>query len=182
MKEVRIHDKTFTETLTEENIQARVADMSRQLNLDYADNFPLMVPILNGAFIFAADLLRALSFDPEIRFMRLASYGGGMKSSGNIRNLLDLDTEIEGRDVLIIEDIVDTGNTLKWLREHLTAKGARSVKIACLLFKHEMFQLDVPPEYYCFRIPNEFVVGYGLDYAEQGRSLRSIYKVNEEDE
>jgi hypoxanthine phosphoribosyltransferase len=181
MKEVRIHDKSFTETLTEENIQARVADLARQLNRDYADNFPLMVPILNGAFIFAADLLRALSFDPEIRFMRLSSYEGSMKTSGNIRNLLDLNTEIKGRDVLIIEDIVDTGNTLKWLRNHLTEKGARSVKIACLLFKHEMFQLEEPPEYYCFRIPNEFVVGYGLDYAEQGRSLRSIYKVKEDE-
>jgi hypoxanthine phosphoribosyltransferase len=179
MKEVRIHDKNFTETLTEENIQARVADLARQLNRDYADNFPVMIPILNGAFIFAADLLRALSFDPEIRFMRLSSYGGGMTSSGNIRNLLDLNTDITGRDVLIIEDIVDTGNTIKWLRDHLAEKGARSVKIACLLYKFEMFRQEIPPEYFCFRIPNEFVVGYGLDYAEQGRSLRSIYKVKE---
>jgi hypoxanthine phosphoribosyltransferase len=179
MKEVRVHDKDFIELLTEKDIQAKVVDLSRQLNLDYADNFPLMIPILNGAFIFAADLLRALSFDPEIRFMRLASYGDSMTSSGKIRNLLDLNTNIEGRDVLIIEDIVDTGNTLKWLRSHLREKGAKSVKIACLLFKHEMFQLDVPPEYYCFRIPSHFVVGYGLDYAEQGRSLRSIYKVKD---
>ena len=179
MKEVRVHDKDFVELLSEEDIQARVVNLSEQLNRDYADNFPLMIPILNGAFIFAADLLRALSFDPEIRFMRLSSYGGSMKTSGKIRNLLDLNTNIEGRDVLIIEDIVDTGNTLKWLREHLTEKGARSVKIACLLFKHEMFKLDTPPEYFCFKIPSEFVVGYGLDYAEQGRSLRSIYKVKE---
>lgn len=177
MKEVQIHDKVFVETLTEENIQARVADLARQLNRDYEGNFPLVIPVLNGAFIFAADILRALSFDPEIQFMRLSSYGDGMKSSGQMRNLLDLQSGVEGRDVLIVEDIVDTGNTLKWMRDHLYAKGAASVKIACLLFKHEMYQYETPPEYYCFRIPNAFVVGYGLDYAERGRSLRSIYEL-----
>ena len=177
MKEVQIHDKTFVETLTEENIQARVADLARQLNRDYEGNFPLVIPVLNGAFIFAADILRALSFDPEIQFMRLSSYEGGMKSKGTMRNLLDIQSDLVGRDVLIVEDIVDTGNTLKWMRDHLLAKGAASVKIACLLFKHEMYRYETPPEYYCFKIPNAFVVGYGLDYAERGRSLRSIYEL-----
>ncbi|MEM0998469.1 MAG: hypoxanthine phosphoribosyltransferase [Bacteroidota bacterium] len=178
MKEVRVHDKNFVEIITQEEIFARIADLAGRLNRDYPGDPPILVPILNGAFMFAADLLRALAFDPEVRFMRLSSYGEEMSSSGKIKNLLDLQ-DIDGREVLIIEDIVDTGNTLHWLREHLSAKGAQSVKMAALLFKHEMFEYEAPPEYYCFRIPTEFVIGYGLDYAERGRSLKSIYKLKD---
>lgn len=177
MKDIRIVDKTFQEFLSEENIQARIADLARQINQAYAGKDPLIVSVLNGAFLFTADLVRHLNFDPEIQFVRLSSYHGGTKSSGQMRVLLDLLNSPEGRDVLIVEDIVDTGRTLDWLRRDLINKGARSVKIASLLFKHEMYQFDHDPEYYCFKIPNEFVVGYGLDYAERGRSLRAIYSL-----
>jgi hypoxanthine phosphoribosyltransferase len=177
MKDIRIVDKTFQEFLSEENIQARIADLARQINQDYAGKDPLIVSVLNGAFLFTADLVRHLNFDPEIQFVRLSSYHGTTKSSGQMRVLLDLLNSPEGHDVLIVEDIVDTGRTLDWLRRDLLNKGARTVKIASLLFKYEMFQFDTPPEYYCFRIPNEFVVGYGLDYAERGRNLRAIYSL-----
>ena len=177
MKEIQVGDKTFQEFLSEENIQSRIADMGRQLNKDYAGKDPLIVSVLNGAFIFTADLVRHLNWDPEIQFVRLSSYHGGTKSSGQMRVLLDLSNSPEGRDVLIVEDIVDTGRTLDWLRSDLMHKGANSVKIASLLFKHEMYMFETPPEYYCFRIPNEFVVGYGLDYAERGRNLRAIYSL-----
>jgi hypoxanthine phosphoribosyltransferase len=177
MKEISILDKTFEEYLSEENIQARIADMGRELNRAYAGKDPLIVSVLNGAFIFTADLVRHLNFDPEIQFVRLSSYHGGTQSSGQMRVLLDLSNSPEGRDVLIVEDIVDTGRTLDWLRRDLMLKGAQSVKIASLLFKHEMYQFDTPPEYYCFKIPNAFVVGYGLDYAERGRNLKAIYSL-----
>ncbi|MFN8393277.1 MAG: hypoxanthine phosphoribosyltransferase [Bacteroidia bacterium] len=177
MKEIRILDKTFEEYLSEENVQARIADLARQLNRDYAGKDPLIVSVLNGAFLFTADLVRHLNFDPEVQFVRLSSYHGGTKSSGQMRVLLDLTNSPEGRDVLIVEDIVDTGRTLDWLRRDLMHKGAASVRIASLLFKEEMYMFDGPPEYYCFRIPNAFVVGYGLDYAERGRNLRAIYSL-----
>jgi hypoxanthine phosphoribosyltransferase len=177
MKDIHILDKTFEEYLSEENIQSRIADLGRQLNREYAGKDPLIVSVLNGAFIFTADLVRHLDWDPEIQFVRLSSYHGGTQSSGHMRVLLDLSNSPEGRDVLIIEDIVDTGRTLDWLRRDLMNKGASSVKIASLLFKHEMYQFPAPPEYYCFKIPNAFVVGYGLDYAERGRNLRAIYSL-----
>lgn len=179
MKEIQIHDKTFVESISERNIRDRITDLARIINRDYAGRDPLLVSVLNGAFPFTADLIRKLDCDPEIQFVRLSSYHGAMESSGNISVLLDLKTDIAGRDVLILEDIVDTGKTLQWLRGYISGKGAASVKLASLLFKEEMFQLDVPPEYYCFRIPNEFVVGYGLDYAERGRNLPAIYKLKE---
>lgn len=177
MKEIRILDKTFEEYLSEENVQARIADLARQINREYAGKDPLIVSVLNGAFLFTADLVRHLNFDPEVQFVRLSSYHGGTKSSGQMRVLLDLTNSPEGRDVLIVEDIVDTGRTLDWLRRDLMHKGAASVRIASLLFKGEMYMFDNPPEYYCFRIPNAFVVGYGLDYAERGRNLRAIYSL-----
>jgi hypoxanthine phosphoribosyltransferase len=177
MKEITIGDKTFEEFLSEENIQSRIADLGRQLTKEYAGRDPLIVSVLNGAFLFTADLVRHLNFDPEIQFVRLSSYEGGTQSSGQMRVLLDLLNSPEGRDVLIVEDIVDTGRTLDWLRRDLMNKGAKSVAIASLLFKHEMYMFEAAPEYYCFRIPNAFVVGYGLDYAERGRNLRAIYSL-----
>ena len=177
MKEITIQDKTFVEFLSEENIQARIADLARQLNRDYAGQDPLIVSVLNGAFLFTADLVRHLNFDPEIQFVRLSSYEGGTSSSGQMRVLLDLSQSPHGRDILIIEDIVDTGRTLDWLRRDLLHKGAKSVKIASLLFKEVMYLFPEPPDYYCFRIPNAFVVGYGLDYAERGRNPRAIYSL-----
>lgn len=179
MKEVRILDKTFVESISEINLQARIADLGRELNRDYAGRSPLLVSVLNGAVLFTADLMRHLDFDPELQFVRLSSYHGGTHSTGTIIPLLDLQGDISGRDVLIIEDIVDTGNTLAWLRNYLEDRGAASVKMATLLFKHEVFKVGTAPEYCCFRIPNAFVVGYGLDYGEHGRSLRSIYELKD---
>jgi hypoxanthine phosphoribosyltransferase len=177
MKEISILDKTFVESISEINLQARIADLGRELNRDYADKDPLVVSVLNGAVVFTADLLRHFSFPHELQFIRLSSYHGGMETSGQITPLLDLRVNLVGRDVLILEDIVDTGNTLAWLRNYLLERGVASVKMATLLFKHEVFRFAEPPEYCCFRIPNEFVVGFGLDYAERGRQLRSIYKL-----
>ena len=177
MKEITIFDKTFVESISETNLQARIADLGRVLTKDFQGKDPLVVGILNGAFLFVADLVRNLGFDPELQFMRLSSYHGGMASTGTIQPLLELKGDLNGRHILLVEDMVDTGTTLAWLREHLLGRGAASVSLATLLFKHEVYTKEIPPEYFCFRIPNEFVVGYGLDYAEHGRNLRSIYKL-----
>lgn len=177
MKEITILDKTFVESISEANLQARIADLGRILTRDYQDRNPIVVGVLNGAFLFVADVVRNLGFDPEIYFMRLSSYHGGTESTGKIVPVLNVTVDVADRDILVIEDIVDTGTTLQWIREHFAEKGARSVRMATLLFKHEVFSKGPDPEYYCFKIPNEFVVGYGLDYAERGRNLRSIYKL-----
>jgi hypoxanthine phosphoribosyltransferase len=177
MKEINILDKTFVESITETNLQARIEDLGRVLTRDFQDRNPLVVGILNGSFLFVADVVRHLGFDPEIYFMRLSSYHGGTASSGQIIPSLGVTVDVAGRDVLVLEDIVDTGNTLAWIRQHFNERGAKSVSMATLLFKQEVFTGSQDPEYYCFRIPNEFVVGYGLDYAERGRNLRSIYKL-----
>lgn len=177
MKEITILDKTFVESISEANLQARIADLGRILTRDYQDKNPVVIGILNGAFLFVADVVRNLGFDPEIYFMRLSSYHGGTESTGKITPLLTVNIDVTDRDVIILEDIVDTGTTLEWIRGHFAEKGARSVAMATLLFKHEVFTKSPDPEYYCFKIANEFVVGYGLDYAEHGRNLRSIYKL-----
>lgn len=175
MQEITIHDKTFVESISTKVLQQRINELAEELKLDYAGRDPLVVSVLNGAFLFTADLARAWDSDPEIQFVRVSSYEGGMQSTGRMRVLLDVDTSVEDRDILVVEDIVDTGRTLEWLRKHLFAKGAKSVSLITLLYKEEAFIAETPPEYVGFNIPNEFVVGYGMDYAERGRSLESIY-------
>ena len=116
-----------------------------------------------------------MDWDPEIQFIRVSSYKGGMTSSGEMQVLLDLKTPVSGKDIILVEDIVDTGNTLEWLRRYMQNRGASSVKLVTLLYKEEAFQAETPPEYVGFTIPNAFVVGYGMDYAEHGRSLPEVY-------
>lgn len=177
MPEITIHDKTFEESIPADRLKDRIAELARTLDQDYAEGDPLVVSVLNGAFLFTADLVRHMDMDPEVQFIRVSSYEGGMQSSGRMRVLLDVDCPVENRDILVVEDIVDTGNTLEWLRKHLKAKGARSVRLVTLLFKEEAFVAETPPEYVGFRIPNAFVLGYGMDYAERGRSLDAIYSL-----
>ena len=177
MKEVQIHDKTFLELIPEAEIQSRVQALAQLLNADYAGRPPLVVAVLNGSFLFAADLVRHLDWDPEIQFIRVSSYGKEMASSGRLRVLLDLEAPVKGRDILLVEDIVDTGRTLEWLRTYLLSKEARTVALTTLLYKKEAFQAVTEPEYIGFSIENKFVVGYGMDYAEHGRSLRSVFQL-----
>lgn len=179
MKQVTVLDKEFKELISEKEVQARIAQLGTELNADYAGKDPLVVSVLNGAFLFTADLVRHLDWDPEIQFIRVSSYKGGMTSSGEMQVLLDLKTPIQGKDVIVVEDIVDTGNTLEWLRRYLLGRGAASVKLITLLYKEEAFQAETPPEYSGFVIPNTFVVGYGMDYAEHGRSLAAVYQLQE---
>lgn len=165
----------LTEVLiTEEEIHAKLAELARRVEADYSGNPPLLVGVLKGAVMVMADFARELKMHVEMDWMAVSSYGASTQSSGVVRILKDLDTEIAGRDVLIVEDIIDSGLTLSWLRANLESRGAASVKILALLRKPEAAKVEVDVEYVGFEIPPAFVVGYGLDYAEKYRNLRAI--------
>lgn len=159
---------------TEEQIKERVQQLADQIAEDYEGYDLLLVGILRGAVMVMADLARALPRHVEMDWMAISSYGSGSKSSGVVRLLKDLDTDITGRHVLIVDEIVDTGLTLSWLVNSLGARGAASVEIATLLRKPEALKMAVKPRYVGWDIPDEFVVGYGLDFAERYRNLRDI--------
>ena len=160
--------------LSEADIHARIAELCRQIVIDYEGRELLVVGVLKGAVMVMADLSRELRRHVEMDWMAVSSYGAGTQSSGVVRILKDLDTDLSGRDVLIVEDIIDSGLTLSWLRENLESRGAASVEICALLRKPEAAKVDVDVRYVGFEIPNHFVVGYGLDYAERYRNLRAV--------
>lgn len=159
---------------TQSQVQHRLQEMAEQIDKDYAGKELLVVGVLRGAVMVVADLTRKMQIPITMDWMAVSSYGTGTKSSGVVRILKDLDTDLFDRDVLIIEDIIDSGLTLFWLRENLISRGARSVEVATLLRKPKALKIDVDVKYVGFDIPSEFVVGYGLDYAEQYRNLTDI--------
>lgn len=164
---------------TEAQIRQRLSELARQIESDYAaeieaDKPPLLVGVLTGAVMMMADLAREFTFHAEMDLMALSSYGALTESSGVVRILKDLDTDITGRDVLIVEDIIDTGLTLNWLLENLHARNPRSVRVCALLRKPDAAKVEVHADYVGFEIANEFVVGYGLDYDQRYRNLREI--------
>lgn len=165
----------LTETLlTQDEIHAKIAELARRIEADYAGDNPLLVGVLRGAVMVMADLARELKIPLEMDWMAVSSYGSGTQSSGVVRILKDLDSDITGRKVLIVEDIIDSGLTLSWLRANLESRGAASVEICALLRKPDAVKVQVDVRYVGFDIPNEFVVGYGLDYAEKYRNLRGV--------
>lgn len=176
MSVVKVHDKTFGIYLPEEKILQRVKEMARAINADYAGKRPFCIAILNGSFMFASDLFKQLTVDAELCFIKLASYKG-MKSSGNIVTSIGLDEDLFGKDVIIVEDIVDTGKTLHNFLPRLVHQQPRSLKIATLLHKSEATKFPLALDYIGFDIPDKFVVGYGLDYDGLGRNLKEIYQL-----
>lgn len=178
MSIIRVHDKQFEPYLTVDEINTRIRSLALQLDRDYTGRKPLFIAILNGSFIFAADLFKEISIDAEICFIKLASYKG-TKSSGQVITAIGLDTDLFGRDVVIIEDIVDTGKTLSEFLPQLKHQQPASLKIVALLHKPEATVFPIPIDYLGFSIPNKFVVGYGLDYDGLGRNIREIYKLVE---
>lgn len=159
---------------TEAQIQQRLAEMAAEIDRDYAGKDLVLVGVLRGAVMVMADLSRALTKHVEMDWMAVSSYGSGTKSSGVVRILKDLDADVAGRHVLIVDEIIDTGLTLSWLTSNLGSRGPASVEIATLLRKPEALQMPIKPKYVGWDIPNEFVVGYGLDYRERYRNLRDI--------
>ena len=178
MDTIKILDKTFKTFIPESEIQKRVAAVAEKINHDMAGQNPLLLAVLNGSFIFAADLIRYLTIPCEISFVKLASYQG-TTSTGKIKEIIGINENLENRDVIIVEDIVDTGNTMKRMLETLGTRNPRSLHICTLLVKPGKLQVPLNIEYCAMEIPNDFIVGYGLDYDQQGRNLRDIYTVVE---
>lgn len=175
---IKVHDKSFEIYLSQEVLQHRVAQIAQQINEDYKGKKPLFIAILNGSFMFASDLFKHLDIEAEICFIKLVSYKG-MKSTGHITTAIGLDQDLYNRDVVIIEDIVDTGKTLGFFLPKLEHQQPASLKIATLLHKPEATKHPLTIAYTGFEIPNKFVVGYGLDYDGLGRNLKEIYQVVE---
>jgi hypoxanthine phosphoribosyltransferase len=176
MASIKLHDKTFDTYLSAEAIQEKIQKIATEISTDYKDRKPLFIAILNGSFMFAADLFRHLTIDAEICFIKLASYKG-MKSTGQIITAIGLDQDVFGRDIIIIEDIVDTGKTLYEFLPKLQHQQPASLKIAALLHKPEATIFPLEIQYLGFSIPDKFVVGYGLDYDGLGRNLKEIYQL-----
>lgn len=170
----RLADDIAEVLITAQQLEARVAEMARTIEADYAGKDVVLIGVLKGALMFMVDLARAIDLPVELDFMAISTYGNAAESSGVVRILKDLDMSIEGRHILIVEDIVDTGLTLSYLREMLLTRDPASLRICALLDKHEARKTDVPLEYVGFRIPSRFVVGYGLDFAEVYRNLPFI--------
>ena len=174
MKEIHILDKKFSEYLTEKVIQERIDELAKQINGELAGKEVVFLGILNGAFLFAADLFRRIDFPARISFVKLASYKG-TSSSGSIKELIGWNEDINNKIIVVVEDIVDTGNTLERIVDELVIRKAAEIRISALLFKPEAYTKQIPLHYIGFEIPNDFVVGYGLDYDGFGRNLPSVY-------
>src|SRR3954451_6728637 len=178
MSTIKVHDKYFIPFLSETEIQRKIKELGLQISKDYAGKKPLFVAILNGSFMFASDLFKYITIDAEICFIKLASYKG-TKSSGQVITAIGLDTDITDRDVIVLEDIIDTGKTLKEFLPQIRNLQPASLKIAVLLHKPEATVYPITIDYCGFSIPDKFVVGYGLDYNGLGRNISSIYKLQE---
>ncbi|MDM8002599.1 MAG: hypoxanthine phosphoribosyltransferase [Bacteroidota bacterium] len=176
MNEITLIDREFSVYITEDEIQSRVAALAEKINEDLKGKDVLFFGVLNGVFLFAADLYRQITLDCQVSFIKLASYDG-TASTGKIKELIGWNEDITGKTVVVLEDIVDTGATLERVIGELRLRKASEVRICTLLFKPEAYTKDIPIDYIGFEIPNNFVVGYGLDYDGYGRNLRAIYKL-----
>lgn len=178
MENIKVRDREFTVSIPEGKIKARVAEVAAQISHDLEGKRPLFLAVLNGSFVFAADLLRGIETPCEISFVRMASYEG-TSSTGAVKQLIGLKEDIKDRTVVIVEDIIDSGLTMVHLLELLKEKQPADIKIAALLVKPGNLKVELDIPYCCFEIPNDFIVGYGLDYDGEGRNLPSIYTVTE---
>ena len=174
MSVVKIHDKSFETSIHESEIKQRVKAVASQISRDMEGKNPLLLAVLNGAFVFAADLMREMTIPCEISFVKLASYQG-VTSSGTVKEVIGINENLAGRTVIIVEDIVESGLTMKRMIESIGTRNPASVHICTLLLKPDRLQVPLDIEYVAFKIPNDFILGYGLDYVQQGRQPRDIY-------
>ncbi len=179
MKTLQLKDRKFALSIPEVQIQQAVKEVAERINRDLADADPLFICVLNGAFMFAGDLMRHININSQITFVKLASYEG-LLTTGEVKEIIGLNESVVDRNVVVIEDIVDTGITMERILASLKNKGARSIRVASFLQKPEALQRDIRLDYVAIKIPNDFIVGYGLDYDGYGRNLRDIYTVVEE--
>jgi adenylate kinase len=173
---IKLHDLEFIPYLSEHELNEIVTKLSGSINTNYAGRVPLFVVVLNGAFIFASDILKRINLDCEISFLRVSSYRG-TSSTGEVKEMMPIGTDVSGRDVILIEDIVDTGKTMGEVKSKMLSEGANTVSICTLLYKPDAFAGNYRVEYIGVEIPDRFVVGYGLDYDGLGRNLPSLYQI-----
>ena len=178
MSTVKIKDKTFQTSITEEEIRQRVRVLGQRLSKDLEGKNPLFLSVLNGAFMFTADLLREMTIPCEVSFVKLASYQG-TTSTGKVKEVIGINENLTGRTVVIVEDIVESGKTMSRMIETLGTRNPASIHICSLFVKPEKLEVDLNIEYAAFEIPNAFIVGYGLDYDQQGRQLKEVYALTE---
>jgi len=176
---VTVNSDRFKLYLSEEQIQKRVRELAVRINNDYRGKTPIFIGVLNGSFIFFSDLIREVTVDCEVDFFKLSSYGDAKISSGNVRMLKDLNCQVEGRDIIIVEDVVDSGLSMEYIRSLILKQNPRTFRVVTLLYKKEAVKSPIHLDYVGFTIPRDFVIGYGLDYAQRMRNLKSIYKLSE---
>ena len=176
MQKIKVHDKEFQPFISAAEIEEQIKKVSAQINIDYQGKRPLFIAILNGAFMFASDLFKNISVEAEICFIKLASYKG-IKSTGQVITAIGLDVDLVGRDIIIVEDIVDTGKTLSQFLPQLLHQQPATLKIAALLHKPDAMVFPIKIDYLGFSVPNKFLLGYGLDYDGLGRNIKEIYKL-----
>ncbi len=175
---IKLHDKTFRVLIPAEEIDKAVTRVAEQLNERYEGRTPIFLGVLSGSFLFLADLVRKVNFENQLAFVKISSYNG-TESTGNVKQLIGVDFDIEGRDIIIVEDIVETGHSMNYLLDYLSKKNPASVSICTLFFKPEKFLYEYNIDYTALSIGNEFIVGYGLDYNQLGRNLKDIYVIDE---
>ena len=172
----------FVQMITEKQIQKRIKELAGQISREYESTIPVFIGVLNGSFLFMSDLIRYLTVNCEIDFFKLSSYGDEKISSGSVKLLKELNCEVNDRDILIVEDIVDTGLSIKYIEQLFAEKSPKSMKVVSLLVKPGSLKYNVKIDYIGFEIPDKFVIGYGLDYAQKYRNLRGIYVLNDKGE
>ena len=178
MDRIKVHDKHFRPFIKHDIIQEKIRDLAQKINAEYRDKeLPLFISVLNGSFMFTSDLIKHIDFPCELTFIKISSYSG-TSSTGKIKEVLGLGIPVKGRNVIVIEDIVDTGNTIVALHKMLEEEGASDIKICTLLLKPEAYDKNLAIDFAAIEIPNDFVVGYGLDYNELGRQYKNIYTLD----
>ncbi len=179
-KLIKINGDHFVPMIGERRIRTRIKQIARQLSKDYKGSIPVFIGVLNGSFIFFADLIREVTIDCEIDFLKLSSYGDEKISSGNVRMLKDLNCQVEGRDIIIVEDVIDSGLSMEYIRNLITQQNPKSFRVVTLLYKKDAVKSPMRIDYIGFSIPKDFVIGYGLDYAQRLRHLKAIYRLKEQ--
>lgn len=177
---VVVNNEEFAPYIDQKKIAARIKQLGKKISKDFKGKSPIFIGILNGSFIFFADLIREVTIECEVDFLKLSSYGDAKVSSGNVHLLKDLNSQIKDRHIIIVEDIIDSGLSIDFIKRLLLAQNPKSFSVVSLLYKAKAVKIDFPIEYIGFKIPNDFVVGYGLDYAQKGRNLPAVYKIVEQ--
>lgn len=174
---IQVNGDTFVPMISERRIRARIRELAQQISDDHRGTVPVFIGILNGSFIFFADLIREVTIPCEVDFLKLSSYGDAKISSGNVRLLKDLNCQVDGRNIVVVEDVIDSGLSMEYIKALIQHQNPKSLKVVTLLYKKEAVKTAVTIDYVGFTIPKDFVIGYGLDYAQRMRNLKQIYRL-----